>query len=74
MEKMNKQQQIFVSEYCPQEINSREIHLHLTFSSKRNKYARVWKNAKSFLGLVQILELLKKSWNWLSFPALEKVW
>ena len=30
MEEINKQQQIFLSEYCPQEINSREIHLHLT--------------------------------------------
>ena len=28
---------MFLSEYCPQEINSREIHLHLTFSSKMNK-------------------------------------
>ena len=32
MEEINKQQQMFLSEYCPQEINSREIHLHLTFS------------------------------------------
>ena len=63
MEEINKQQQIFLSEYCPQEINSREIHLHLTFLSKRNKCAKVWKNAKSFLGFVQILELLKKSFQ-----------
>ena len=35
--KFNKQQQFFVSEYCPQEINSREIYPHSTFSSKRNK-------------------------------------
>ena len=58
MEEINKQEQIFLSE-CPRGINSREIHLHLTFSSKRNKCAKVWKNAKSFLGFVQILELLK---------------
>ena len=41
MEEINKQQQMFLSEYCPQEINSREIHLHLTFSSKMNECAKV---------------------------------
>ena len=48
MEEINKQQQMFLSEYCPQEIHSREIHLHLTFSSKRNECAKVWKNAVIF--------------------------
>ena len=36
MEEINKQQRFFLSEYHLQEINSREIYPHSTFSSKRN--------------------------------------
>ena len=32
----------------PQEINSREIRLHLTFSANWNKRDIVWKNTNSF--------------------------
>ena len=75
LEEINKQQQFFLSEYHLQEINSREIYPHSTFSSKRNKCTKVWKNANSFSGFAQSLEFLKKSWNLPSnFPNLEKVW
>ena len=54
MEEINKQQQFFLSEYHLQEINSREIYPHSTFSSKRSKCTKVWKNANSFSGFAQI--------------------
>ena len=43
------------------------IHLHLTFSSKRSKCAKVWKQMQ--------IEFLKKSWKISlpsNFPGLEK--
>ena len=46
MEEINKQQRFFLSEYHLQEINSREIYPHSTFSLKRNKCAKVWKKCK----------------------------
>ena len=77
MEEMNKQQQIFLSEYCPQEINSRKIYPHIsTFSSKRNKInvPKFEKMQIHFQGS-HSLEFLKKSWNLPSnFPELVKVW
>ena len=52
IEDVNKRQRIFLSlsklECGPQEINSREIRLHLTFSAIWNKRDKVWKNANSF--------------------------
>ena len=74
MKEVNKQQQIFLSEYCPKKSTPGKFtYINLTFSSKMNKCTKVEKNANSFLGFVQGLEFLKKSWNLpSSFPALEK--
>ena len=47
MEDMNKGRRIFLSlsklDCVPQEINSREIVLHLTFSANWNKRDKLWK-------------------------------
>ena len=52
MEDVNKRRRIFLSlsklECGPQEINSREICLHLAFSADWNKRDNVWKNANAF--------------------------
>ena len=52
MEDVNKRQKkfLFLSklECGPQEINSREIRLHLTFSGNRNKRDKVWKTRIHF--------------------------
>ena len=52
MEDVNKRQRIILSlselKCGPQEINSREIRLHLTFLVNRNKRDKVWKNANHF--------------------------
>ena len=51
-EDVNKWRRIFLSpsklDCAPQEINSREICLHLTFSADWNKRDNVWKNANAF--------------------------
>ena len=52
MENVNKRRRIFLSlsklESGPQEINSKEIRPHFTFSVNWNKRDKVWKNANSF--------------------------
>ena len=60
MEEINKQQRFFLSEYHLQEINSREIYPHSTFSLKRHKCAKVWKNANSFSGFRTEFWILEK--------------
>ena len=51
-EDVNKRRRISFSlsklECGPQEINSREIRLHLPFSAKWNKRDKLWKNGNSF--------------------------
>ena len=51
-EDVNKRRRIFVSlsklEYGPQEINSGEIRLHLSFSADWNKRDNVWKTRMPF--------------------------
>ena len=59
--KFNKQQQFFLSEYCPQEINSREIYPYSTFSSKRNKIIiNVPKSLHSVLNSWKSLEICQE--------------
>ena len=52
MEDINKRRQIFLSlsnlECGPQEINSKEIRLHLTFIANWKKRDKVCNNANSF--------------------------
>ena len=52
MEDVNKRRRISFSlskvECAPQEINSREIRLHLPFSTKWNKHDSVWKTGIHF--------------------------
>ena len=52
IEDVNKRRRIFLSlsklECGPQEINSREIHLHLTFLANWNKFEKVLKKVNSF--------------------------
>ena len=52
MEDVNKRRRISFSlsklECGPQEINSREIRLHLPFSANWNKHDKDWKNGNSF--------------------------
>ena len=51
--RLNERRRNFLSlsklECSPQEINSREICLHKTFSANWNERHKIWKNANSFL-------------------------
>ena len=77
--KFNNQQHFFLSEYCPQEINSREIYPHSTFSSKRNKIIinvpKFEKMQIHFQGLHVVSWILEKVLKFVkNFPELVKVW
>ena len=71
MEEINKQQQFFLSEYHLQEINSREIYPHSTFSSKEINAPKFEKMQIHFQGSHRVLN----SWKSLEIcPAIFQTW